>query len=181
MSVAIPTDELSIDSVKGMKNKARYALIEMMKRSGKAIASNQVTVRAAEANTDCGVTNGTDTDEWTTGALTAGTDYVYVNSQLGNNKYVVFYGVTIRGAFVRPPVIGSLFKIGANGANVMGDFDFQDGFGYEHFSWFFDNPIVYQPTDLMYIQLKVAVSQVANALQVTLRGLVSEPAGQSVM
>ena len=183
MSQLIHVKELSVDNIRNSKMVTRRKLAELILGASVVTTGKDVVFRDAMANTDLGITNGTDTDEFTTGAMTAGTDYTYVSLTAGvpQNKRIGFYGMTIVGSYLRPPVIGALWLTGNGGANVMGDFDLQSGYGYEERSWFFDNPLIYNALDIITVRLRVAVSTAANALQVVLRALVAEPAGNSVM
>jgi len=180
MSIAVPADELSIDSKRNAKLVTRRRLVDLMIASGKAQNARQVTIREIQASVDLGMSAGTDSDEFISAATTANTDTVYVNSSLGNNKYAGFYGVSIVNASVQPAIWGIVFKIGTGGANVLADLDLQGGYGYENPVWFVDDPVIYQPTDTVYVILRNAVSQ-SGGVNVCLRGFLAEPAGQSVM
>ena len=182
MSVAIPADELSVDNKRNAKMVTRRRLVELMIASGKAQNAKQVTIRDPKANVDMGLTNGSDNNEWVPAAGTAGTDLAYVNgASLGNNKYLGIYGFSIISASVRPQVVSVRFRIGTGGANVLADLDIQRGFGYENPVWYLDDPVIYQPTDVMTVTLEVAVSWAVGAIVFPLAGYLAEPAGQSVM
>jgi hypothetical protein len=143
----------------------------------------QVTIRDVKANTDLGITAGTDNNEWVPAAGTAGTDldYVSLTAGLGNNKYLGIYGFSIISANVRPQVISVRFRIGTGGANVLADLDIQRGFGYENHVWYLDDPVIYQPTDVITVSLEVAVSWGVGGIVMPLAGFLAEPSGQSVM
>ena len=96
------------------------------------------------------------------------------------NKYAGFYGISIVNASVQPAIWGVVFKIGTGGANVLADLDLQGGYAYENHVWYIDDPVIYQPTDTVYVLLRNAVSQ-TGGVNVCLRGFLAEPAGQSVM
>lgn len=181
MSVAIPADELSIDAKRNAKMRTRRNLVDLMINSGKATNPKQVTIREIKANEDMGLTNGTENNEWIPAATTAGTDLTYVNNALGNNKYAGFYGFAIIGAFVRPPIATVRFKVGTGGANVLADLEIQGGYGYENWEWYLDDPIIYQPTDTVFVQFENSVTAGLGTLVVPLRGYLAEPSGQSVM
>ena len=180
MSIAVPADELSIDSKRNAKLVTRRRLVDLMIASGKAQNARQVTIREGQANGDLGMTAGTDNDEFITAATTAGTDLALVVNALGNNKYAGCYGVSIVNASVQPVVWGVVFKIGTGGANVLADVDLQGGYAYENHVWYLDDPVIYQPTDTVYVLARNAVSQ-SGGVNITLRGFLAEPAGQSVM
>ena len=180
MSLAVPADELSIDSKRNAKLVTRRRLVDLMIASGKAQNARQVTIREVQANVDLTMTAGTDDDEFLSAATTAGTDLAYVNASLGNNKYAGFYGVSVVNSSVQPAVWGVVFKIGTGGANVLADVDLQGGYAYENHVWYLDDPVIYQPTDTVYVLLRNAVSQ-TGGVNICLRGFLAEPAGQSVM
>ena len=135
MSIAVPADELSIDSKRNAKLVTRRRLVALMIASGKAQNARQVTIREVQANVDLTMTAGSDDDEFFSAATTADTDLAYVNAALGNNKYAGFYGVSIVNASVQPAVWGVVFKIGTGGANVLADVDLQGGYAYENHVW----------------------------------------------
>ena len=181
MSVAIPYQELTLDSIRNAKMMTRSRIVDLMMKSGKASAPNQVTVRAPKANTDLGIANGTDTDEFVTAALTANTDNVYINSALANNRYFGVYGISVRHINPRPPIHEVLLRIGTGGANVLANLDLQAGYAYRDWCWFLDDPVIYQPTDTVYVTLGVAVTSGAGTVWVVPMGYIAEPAGQLVM
>ena len=183
MSVAIPADELSIDSKRNAKMVTRRRLTELMIQSGKAQNPKQVTIRKAQANNEFGVTAGTDNNEWVPAAGTAGTDLSYVNGvSLGNNKYLGVYAfASISAAAVRQHVISVRFRIGTGGANVLADLDLGEGYAYENQVWYLDDPVIYQPTDVMTVTFEIAVSWSVGQLMFPIAAYLAEPAGQSVM
>lgn len=181
MSVAIPARELTLDAIRNAKMVARRKLTELMILSGKAQSPQQITIRGSLANDDFGLTNGTDNDEYTLPATTAGVDTTYINNALGNNKYVAIYSFSLINANVRMPVIRIQFKVGTGGANVLADLDLQRGWAYDWPVWFLDDPVIYQPTDNMFVNLTNATTQGANATQLPLGAFIAEPAGQTVM
>lgn len=181
MAVAIPVRELSQDSLRNMKMLTRRRLTDLMIQSGKAQNARQVTIREAFGNADLGLTNGTDNEEFVPAATVANTDTVYINSALGNNKYLGVYSFSIISASVRPPVIGVQFRIGTGGANTLADLEVQRGYAYDFPMWYLDDPIVYQPTDTVYVVLRNAVAQAVGSLMVALGAYIAEPAGQTTM
>jgi hypothetical protein len=76
MSIAVPADELSIDSKRNAKLVTRRRLVDLMIASGKAQNARQVTIREVQMNVDLGGTAGTDSDEFISAATVAGTDTV---------------------------------------------------------------------------------------------------------
>lgn len=180
MSTAIPFQELTLDAVRNVKLRARRRGIELMLRSGRGEAEAQVTPRDFRANDDISVNNGTEPNEWTPAAGTAGTDLAYVNAALGANKFLIIYGVSVVAAVVRPYVTAIKFKVGTGGANTKAEVDLQRGYAYRDWVWFLDDPVVYGPSETVYILLEVAVTWAVGDLTVPLAGLIFEPAGQTV-
>lgn len=181
MAVAIPVQELTLDAIRNMKMVARRRLVQLMITAGKAQNRDQVTIREGFANSDFGLTNGTETEEFVPAATTANTDLAYINSALGNNKYAAIYSFSIVTATVRPPIVGIQFKVGTGGANTLADLEIQRGYAYEYKMWYLDDPIVYQPTDTVYVVLRNAVSQAVGAVMVALGAFLAEPAGQTTL
>lgn len=161
----------------------RRRLVDLMIASGKAQNPKQVTIRDVKANTDLGLTNGADNNEWVPAAGTAGTDldYVSLTTGLGNNKYLGIYGFGYLAASVRPHIVSVRFMIGTGGANVLADLDIGRGFAYEHHVWYLDDPVIYQPTDVVTVRLEVAQSFSVGQVVFPLAGFLAEPAGQTVM
>ena len=182
MSLAIPADELSLDSKRNARTVTRRRLIELMVASGKAQNAKQVTIRDVKFNVDLGETGNGDGNEFTPAAGVAGTDLNYINGRtLGNNKYLGVFGFAIVSAFVRPPVVSVRFRIGTGGANVLADLDISRGYAYENPVWYLDDPIIYQPTDVMTFSFEVAVAWAVGQVVFPIAGYLAEPAGQSVM
>ena len=181
MAVAIPVQELKLDSIVNMKMVARRRLVELMVNAGKAQNRNQVTIREGFGNADFGLANGTDNEEFVPAATTANTDLTYINTALGNNKYVAIYSFSIVTATVRPPIIGIQFKVGTGGANTLADVEIQRGYAYDYKVWYLDDPIIYQPTDTMFIVLRNAVTQAVGSVMVALGAFLAEPAGQTTL
>jgi len=180
MSSAIPFAELTQDNIRNAKIRAKRRGIELMLRSGRGEAANQVVPRDVRANLDLSINNGTEANEFVPAAGTAGTDLAYVNADLGSNKYLVLYGMASISAAVRPHVPAVRFKTGANGANTKAEVDLQRGYGYNEQVWFLDDPVWYGPSERMYIELEVAVSWAVGDLVFPLFGYLFEPAGQVV-
>lgn len=180
MSAAIPFQELTPDSIRNAKVRARRRGYELMLRSGRGESPEQVTVRDLRANDDLGLSQGTETNEWVPAAGTAGTDLTFINSALGANKFLVVYGCAVVSAQVRPYVTAIRFKTGAAGANTKLEVDLQRGYAYEIPSWYLDDPVVYGPSETVFIQLEVAVTWAVGDLTLALAGYIFEPSGQTV-
>ena len=182
MSLAIPADELSTDAKRNARMVTRRRLIELMIASGKAQNAKQVTTRSVAANDDLSLTNGTENNEWAPAAGTAGTDLAYVNAaSLGNNKYLGIYAFADISAAVRPHIATWRFRIGTGGANVLAELAVAAGYAYENHVWYLDDPIIYQPTDIVTVTLEVAVSWSVGQVVLPIMGFLAEPSGQSVM
>ena len=181
MSTAIPFQELSLDNVRNAKVRARRRGFELMLNSGRGESVNQITPRDLRANLDLSINNGTEANEWVpAAAAAAGTDLVYVNAQLGNNKFLIIYGMAVIEAAVRPHVSAMRFKTGTGGANTKAEVDLGRGYAFRDTAWYLDDPVVYGPSETVYIELEVAVPWSVGDLLLPLMGFVFEPAGQAV-
>lgn len=181
MSSAIPFQELSLDNIRNAKMRARRRGIELMLKAGRGEDAAQVTPRDLRANDDLGLSQGTEVNEWVPAAGTAGTDLTYINAALGANKFLIIYGIVVRSIQpVRPFVTAVRFKTGSAGANTKAEVDLQRGYAYEMWSWYLDDPVVYGPSETVFIQLEVGQTWVLGDIEVPISGYVFEPAGQTV-
>ena len=180
MSHAIPFEELTLDNVRNAKTRARRRGIELMLKSGRGESAAQVTPRDVRANDDLGITAGTENNEYAPAAGAAGTDLVYINQQLGANKFLIIYGVAVNSPAVRPQITAVRFKVGAAGNNTKAEVDLQRGYVYNIASWYLDDPVFYGPSETIYIELEVATAWAVGDIQVPIMGYIFEPAGQTV-
>lgn len=180
MSSAIPFEELSLDAVRNAKLRARRRGIELMLRSGRGEDQAQVTPRDVRANDDLGLTAGTENNEFVPAAGTAGTDLTYINNALTANKFLIIYGVAVNSVVVRPHVSAIRFQTGAAGNNTKAEVDLQRGYVYNIHSWFLDDPVLYGPSETVFIQLEVANTWALGDIMIPIMGLIFEPAGQTV-
>jgi len=177
MSCIVPVSELSIDAIRNMKLKARRMLTELMVRAGKVQAPNQVAVRDIRANDDLTIANGADTNEFITPALVAATNLTYVNALLAANRYLAIYAVAIDSTLPAP--ITMLFQVGPGGTTTRAYVDLQKLYVHDEFVGYLDDPVVYQPSDQMFIAMEIGRTDAAGQ-RVVLIGYVAEPMGQSI-
>jgi len=58
--------------------------------------------------------------------------------------------------------------------------DLQRGYAYDIHSWYLDDPVVYGPSETVYIELEVAQTWAVGALTVPIAGYIFEPVAQTV-
>jgi hypothetical protein len=184
MALAVPYAEVQFDpaALQALKDTAERKLYELMQSRGFATGERAVTLKAIRPNDDLSLTHGTDQNEWNVPAGTANTDTTYINAAtIGGNKFLVFTGVVLRGAFTRLPIITVRFKTGPSGQNTIAEYDLQGGSEYEHKVWFFDDPPIYKPDDRITVELENAVTYVASQYQLPFKGYTAEPSGTTEM
>ena len=177
MSCIIPVSELTPDSIRNMKLKARRMLTELMVRAGKVQSPSQVAVRDIRANDDFTIANGADTNEFLTAALVAGTNSTYVNMVLAANRYVAIFAIAIDSTLPAP--ITMLFQVGPGGTTTRAYVDLQKLYVEQEFMGYLDDPVIYQPSDTVFIAMEIGRTDAAGQ-RVVLYGYVAEPMGQSV-
>ncbi len=180
MSTAIPFEELTLDAVRNAKVRARRRGIELMLRSGRGEDVRQITPRDVRANDDLGITAGTENNEYVPAAGVAGTDLTYINQALTSNKFLIIFGIAVNSVATRPLISAVRFQTGAAGNNTKAEVDLQRGYPYNIHSWFLDDPVLYGPSETVFIQLEVANSWSVGDVTVPIMGIIFEPAGQTV-
>lgn len=177
MSAIIPVSELTQDAIRNMKLKARRMLVELMVRAGKVQAPSQVAMRDIRANDDLTIANGADTNEFLTAAMVAGTNLTYVNALLAANRYLAIFAVAVDSTLPAP--ITMLFQVGPGGTTTRAYVDLQKLYVHEQFLGYLDDPVVYQPSDPMFIAMEIGRTDAAGQ-RVILIGYVAEPMGHSI-
>lgn len=189
MSYIIPTNELTLTDIKTFRGGAIEAGIARALALGLARTRDELIVRSALPFTDFGAGGvGWGTEIYTGpiiaaagwgspfgtgGALPAGAP------TLANSKVAVFYKFADYSA--APTVTGVRFRIGGTGATTKGMFYLQLETGAKlEPDVYFSEPVVYDPQDVVYIEMYYAAAVAAGAEQFAFGCYLVERAGANV-
>lgn len=177
-----PTEELSISQ----RSDFRLAAIAQGKEH--AIARGLATRESAErilcARPVQNIADfGTAADAWLTGALlVAGTAYTVFNNiaapAVPANRVFVFYKVGVET--VPLPVSLLNFRQGAGGGTTYAQFDLEQLVNCQAVDGYFSEPIVYEPTEVMLVQVVCRAPATGVAARVQLGCYVIEALGATI-
>ncbi len=157
MSYFVPTNELTLGDIKAFKNGAIRAGIDRALSLGLAKNANELVVRHALPFTD--FPNGWTIEQYRNPAIAAaGWGSVFdagalpgFAPALANTKVAVFYKFANYSA--NPTMYGIRFRVGGTGATTKATFHFQLAMGSKlEPDFYFTEPVVYDPTDVVYIE-----------------------------
>jgi hypothetical protein len=163
MSYLVPTNELTLGDIKKFRGDAIRAGIDAAMAHGLARSESELVVRNALPNTDFPL--GWWQEEYRNPVIAAagwgcpfdlnavGGGVLPGNAPaLANTKVAVFYKFADYTAI--PVVTGVRFRVGGTGATTRGTFHIQiDTNSKIEPDVYFTEPIVYEPTDIVYIEL----------------------------
>lgn len=182
---AIPVDELSIARIENFRTMAKRAALTRAMALGFASKIEQLVFHEAFPATDLGqpVGSGYTNETYLTGAAVINTWTSVFNTAvvpvLGNRQIAVFYKIADWTAI--PACTGVRFRLGPTGATTL---------GWAHIEQFINvkltpevylsEPIVYGPTESMFIEFFPRVAVAAIGEQLGFGCYIAEPAGRSV-
>ena len=178
MSYLIPSSELTVTDIKAYRQKCEEQAINRAVTIGIATARSEMVVRQPQPLFDFAATS----DGWISAALNVlEQDYtVFAGSAspiLANNKLVAFYKVTVET--VPMPVSLLTFRRGPAAGNTLAVFDLQQLVSLQETVGYFSEPIVYDKTAQMSIQVRCRIVT-GLGCRVILGGFIVEPVGQIV-
>ena len=177
MSFLIAKDELTLTDMRNFRAAAEEAgVARAMQKLTRT--RDELLVRSFENILDAGAA----LDQWNTAALAVvGTAYSVFQAvaafALANNKVVVFYKV---GVETLPfPVSLLTFRKGGAAGNIKAEFDLEQLVNGNTLEGYFSEPVVYDPTDLIAVQV---LSRIATGVlaRVQLGAWIVEPVGQRI-
>jgi len=189
MSYVVPTNELTLTDIKAFRSAAVEAGIARALALGVARSRDELVVRGALPSTDFSVAAATGWaleqyrnpiiaaagwgSAFDTGALPA------FAPVLANSKVAVFYKFADYSA--APVVTGVRFRVGGTGATTRASFFLQLETGAKlEPDVYFTEPVVYDPQDVVYIELYYAAAVAALAEQFAFGAYVIERLGATV-
>ena len=176
MPYLIPGDELSIEQKQALRMNVDRTLQDRATTVKSIGRSNELVVRDIVPNLDINVAP-LNTSQWITGALVAGVVPInYVNAPLANNKILAFYGIADLEA--NPVVDVVFFRVGATGGSTRGIAHLAQMFSKMTTDGYLDMAIVYDPQEVMFIQ--VVANAIAATERLILLGRVIEPVGATI-
>jgi hypothetical protein len=173
VSIMVPAVTLPSSEVKRLRDGLDAKLRQLLINAGYAHTPDEVMVRDGLPTVDFGLsTNRT----WTTGALTAGTRYTYVNVALANNKFVGVYGISYYSSLYAISEVTLAY--GASGATTLGSYEIEQLYTEQIPKGYFVEPVIYGPNDTMFFTVFPRLSSSGETL--VIMSLVAEPVGQVV-
>lgn len=173
-SYLISAREITPMEVKLLRDSLANTLANLLKNDGKVITLENAVVREGLPDDDFGEGN----TDWETGALTDNTVFTFINGALANNKYAGFWGL---GAQDANPVVSTIrFAVGSTGGSTRGRFHLERLYAEQEAIGYFADPIVYHPTETVFIEGEPRDTKAAPGDNLVLFSLIAEPKGPFV-
>lgn len=175
MSFIIPKDDTTQSDRKRFREAAMAAGIE---RCAKKLGQNADELTALQAlnMTDFGCP----IEQWNTAPLLVlGTQYSVFQNQpnptLGNNRLVVFYGISIET--IPAPVSRLTIRLGTLTGNVIAEYDLEQIINSDTVEGYFNQPVCIDPTAMFAVQVTARIATGVIA-RIQLMNWLIIPAGQ---
>lgn len=173
-SYLISAREITSMEVKMLRDSLAQTLANLLKNDGKVITLENAVVREGLPDDDFGEAQA----DWETGALTDNTVATFVNGALANNKYAGFWGLAAPDP---NPVVDTMrFAVGTTGGSTRGRFHLERLYAEQEAIGYFADPIVYHPTETIFIEVEPRDTKAAPGDNLVLMSLVAEPKGPFV-